>query len=174
MKHPEQRVGVFVDVANLYHSAKNIYGSRVHFGHVLDVAVAKRKLIRALAYSIRSQAQTPEEDKFFDALEKQGFELRVKDLQVFAGGAKKGDWDVGMAIDMIRMSSKLDVIVLITGDGDFVPLVEYIKHQGPYVELMAFGESASAKLIEAADDFVDLSQNKKEFLIPIKKERKFF
>ncbi|MFA5031155.1 MAG: NYN domain-containing protein [Patescibacteria group bacterium] len=172
MKHPDQRVGIFVDVANLYHSAKNLYGARVNFGKLLEEAVAKRKLVRAMAYAIRSQS-SKDEDKFFEILEKQGFELRMKDLQVFAGGAKKGDWDIGMAVDIIRMSSKLDVAVIVTGDGDFIPLVEYVKHQGPYVELMAFGESTSAKLIETADEFIDLSSNKKQFLLPIK-ERKFF
>jgi len=172
MKHPDQRVGIFVDVANLYHSAKNLYGARVNFGKLLEEAVAKRKLVRAMAYAIRSQS-SKDEDKFFEILEKQGFELRMKDLQVFAGGAKKGDWDIGMAVDIIRMSSKLDVAVIVTGDGDFIPLVEYVKHQGPYVELMAFGESTSSKLIEAADEFIDLSSNKKQFLLPIK-ERKFF
>lgn len=172
MKHPDQRVGIFVDVANLYHSAKNLYGARVNFGKLLEEAVSKRKLVRAMAYAIRSQS-SKDEDKFFEILEKQGFELRMKDLQVFAGGAKKGDWDIGMAVDIIRMSSKLDVVVIVTGDGDFIPLVEYVKHQGPYVELMAFAESTSTKLIEAADEFVDLSSNKKQFLLPIR-ERKFF
>lgn len=173
MKHPDQRVGVFIDVANLYHSAKNLYSARVNFGKVLEHAVEKRKLIRAMAYAVRSQ-QSKDEEKFFDALTKQGFELRMKDLQVFSGGAKKGDWDIGMAIDIIRMATKLDVVVLVTGDGDFIPLVEYVKHQGPYIELMAFGKSASSKLIESADEFVDLSEENKKFLIPIKEGRKFF
>jgi uncharacterized protein (TIGR00288 family) len=126
-----------------------------------------------MAYAVRSQS-SKDEEKFFDALTKQGFELRMKDLQVFSGGAKKGDWDIGMAIDIIRMSSKIDVVVLVTGDGDFVPLVEYVKHQGPYIELMAFGKSASSKLIESADEFIDLSAEDKKFLIPMKETGRFF
>jgi len=168
MRHPDQRVGVFVDVANMYHSAKNLYGARVNFGHLLEAAVDGRKLIRACAYTIRSQSQTHEEDKFFEVLEKQGFELKMKDLQVFAGGMKKGDWDIGMAMDIIRMMTKLDVVVLATGDGDFIPLVEYIKNHGIFVEVMSFENSTSTKLTEAVDTFIDLSQNKRFYLIPIK------
>lgn len=172
MNYPDQRVGVFVDVANLYHSAKNIYGARVNFGEVLEEAVGKRKLIRALAYAIRSQS-SPEEEKFFEALTSKGFELRMKDLQVFSGGAKKGDWDIGMAIDAIRMSTKLDVVILATGDGDFVPLVEYLQNQGIFVEVVAFKESSSQKLVEEADHFTDLSNDKKKYLIPIKQKSTF-
>lgn len=162
LKHKDQRVGVFVDVANMYYSARNLYGARVNFGNILETAVGTRKLIRAIAYVIRAEA--PEETKFFEALDKQGFELKMKDLQVFVGGAKKGDWDVGLAIDTISMAPKLDVVVLVTGDGDFVPLVEFLQFLGQRVEVMAFGETASVKLKEAADDFFDLSSSRNQFL----------
>jgi len=86
-------------------------------------------------------------------------------LQVFAGGAKKGDWDVGLAVDAIKLSSKLDAVILITGDGDFVPLVEFLKNVGCQVEVASFGKSTSARLIEAADDFIDLDKNPRKYLI---------
>ncbi len=162
-KHPDQRVGVFVDVSNMYYSAKNIYGRKVNFGAVLRTAVGKRKLIRAIAYVI--EAGELGEEAFFKALSKEGFEVRIKELQVFPGGIKKGDWDVGIAIDMIRLSQKLDAVVLVSGDGDFLPLVEYLKNQGQQVELVAFGKSASAKLIESCDDFIDLDRNPKRYLL---------
>jgi uncharacterized protein (TIGR00288 family) len=162
-----QRVGIFVDVANMYYSAKNIHGTRVNFGKILEDAVNDRDLVRAVAYVIKADSQ--DEDRFFEALGKQGFELKMKDLQVFAGGAKKGDWDVGLSVDAISMSSKLDVVVLITGDGDYVPLVHYLKTAGGCrVEVMGFGESTSLKLREAADKFVDLSSDKKKYLLPMK------
>ena len=163
IKHKEQRVGVFVDVQNMYHSAKNLYKTKVNFKEVLKVAVAGRKLILALAYVIKSQSS--EEQNFFEALDKQGFEIRIKDLQIFAGGAKKGDWDVGIAIDMIKMSENVDVLILVSGDGDFTPVVEYIQNHGRLVEILAFKETTSAKLIERADDFTNLSQNKQKFLL---------
>ena len=162
IKHKNQRVGVLIDTQNLYHSAKNLYGARVNFGAVLKEAVAGRQLIRAIAYVITTE--TGEEKSFFEALEKIGIETKTKPLQVFYGGAKKADWDVGIAVDAIKLAPKLDAIILVSGDGDFVPLVEYLK---PYcqMEVAAFAKSASAKLKEIADDFLDLGENTKKFLI---------
>lgn len=164
MRYKNQRVGVFVDVQNMYHSAKNLYKSNVDFSKVLEKAVSGRQLIRAIAYVIRSK--TREEQKFFEAISKQGFELKIKDLQIFPGGMKKADWDIGMAVDAIKLAGKLDVIILVTGDGDFIPSIYYLReNKGCKVEVIAFGETTSAKLIEAADEFVDLSKDKKKFLI---------
>lgn len=162
-QHKDQRVGVLIDVQNLYHSAKHLFGARVNFKEVLKNAVAGRKLIRAIAYVVKSD--TEEEKAFFDALERIGLEMRVKDLQIFPGGAKKADWDVGIATDAARLADLLDAIVLVTGDGDFVPLVEYLKYnRGLQVEVMAFQRSASNSLQEVADNFTDLGSNKKFLL----------
>jgi len=163
MKHKEQRVAVLIDVQNLYHSAKNLYKARVNFREVLKLAISERKLIRAFGYVIRTK--TGEEKPFFEALTKLGIETRIKDLQEFYGGLKKGDWDVGIVIDGIRTASSVDVIVLVSGDGDFVPLVEYLKNQGKRVEVIAFGKSASLKLKEAADEFIDLEKNPEKYLL---------
>ncbi len=164
IKHKEQRVGIFVDVQNMYHSAKNLYGSNVNFKEILEAATADRKLIRALAYVIKSDSV--EEESFFDALFKQGFEVKMKDLQIFAGGSKKADWDVGIAVDAIKMADKLDVVIIVTGDGDFIPLVNYLQHnKGCLAEVIAFGETTSSRLMEVADDYIDLSQDKKRFLL---------
>jgi uncharacterized LabA/DUF88 family protein len=164
IKHPEQRVGVFIDTQNLYHSAKNIYRARVNFGNVLKDAVAGRKLVRARAYAVTTESG--EEKGFFEALEKIGIEMRLKELQVFSGGAKKADWDVGMAVDAITASPKVDTIVLVTGDGDFVPLVQYLqKHDDCQVEVLSFGRSTSLKLKEACDEFIDLDKNPKRYLL---------
>lgn len=155
---------MLVDIQNLYYSAKVLYSKKVNFGNVLKDAVGDRKLIRAIAYGIKTLEG--QEEKFFEALEKVGYEVKTKDLQIFPGGAKKGDWDVGIAVDAIKMSRSLDAIVLISGDGDYIPLVKYIQSTtGCRVEGMAFGESTSNKLIEELDDFANLSENKKKFLI---------
>ena len=172
MKYKDQRVSVFVDVANMYHSAKNLYNSNVNFAKVLETAVAGRQIIRAIAYVIRSKSR--EEQNFFDAISKQGFELKIKDLQVFPGGMKKADWDVGLAVDTIKMADKLDVVVLVTGDGDYIPLVNYLReNKGCLVEILAFGETTSNKLIDVVDEFLDLSKNKRKFLITTTKYKKF-
>ena len=163
IKPKEQRVEVLIDVQNLYHSAKNLHQSKVNFGEVLKAAIAGRKFIRAFAYVVRTK--TGEEKPFFEALTKLGIETRVRDLQEFYGGMKKADWDVGIVIDAIRTAPSLDVIVLCSGDGDFIPLVEYLKNQGKRVEVLAFGQTTSSKLKEVADEFVDLDKKLSKYLL---------
>ncbi len=169
IKNKEQRVGIFIDIQNLYHSSKNLFGARVNYKEMLRTLLAGRKLIRCMAYVVKTdlmadQGQEGEqagggggEAAFFDALKRAGIELRVKDIQVFSSGVKKADWDVGMAVDAIRMADFLDVVVLVTGDSDFVPLVEYLKWgRGREVEVAAFSRSAGAKIKEVADEFIPL------------------
>ena len=163
IKQKEQRVAMLIDTQNLYHSARNLYGAKVNFGAVLKEAVAGRHLIRAIAYVITTE--TEEEKPFFEALNNLGIETKTKDLQIFFGGAKKGDWDVGIAVDAIRLASKVDCVVLASGDGDFVPLVEYLKFMGTQVEVITFGRSASGRLREASDDFIDMCDDPRKYLL---------
>ncbi len=163
MKHKEQRVCVLIDAQNLYHSAKNLYKAKVSFREILKLAVSQRKLIRAFGYVVRTKSG--EEKPFFEALTKLGIETRIRDLQEFYGGQKKADWDVGIVIDAIRTAPGVDVIVLVSGDGDFIPLAEYLKNRGKRVEVIAFGRSASSKLKEAADEFLDLEENPEKYLL---------
>jgi uncharacterized protein (TIGR00288 family) len=164
IKHKEQRVGIFIDTQNLYHSAKNLYSARVNFGQIVKDGVQGRALIRAIAYVITTESG--EEKSFFEALEKVGIETKTKNLQIFSSGSKKADWDVGMAVDAIKLAPKLDTVILVTGDGDFIPLVEYLKiNEGCQVEVISFGKSSSGKLIEAADDFIDLDKNPRKYLL---------
>jgi len=164
IKHKGQRVGIFIDTQNLYHSAKNLYRAKVNFAQVVKEAVGGRQLIRAVAYVIRTESE--DEKGFFDALNKAGIETKVKDIRIFAGGAKKADWDIGMAIDAIAMANKLDTVILATGDGDFVPVVEYLKYtEGCQVEVISFGKSSSGQLRDAADDFIDMCDSPQDFLL---------
>jgi uncharacterized LabA/DUF88 family protein len=169
IKHPAQRVAILIDVQNLYHSAKNLFNARVNFKEVLKVAIAGRSLIRALAYVVKTK--TGEEKPFFEALTKLGIETRQKELQEYFGGLKKADWDVGIAVDAIRIAPSCDVIILASGDGDFVQLVEYLKNQGKRVEIIAFGHTTSSKLKEIADEFIDLENNPDKFLLKKKNGR---
>lgn len=154
-----QRVGIFIDVQNIYHSSKNLQNSRVNFDKLIKDLLGDRQLIRAVAYVVKSETALGEES-FFDALEKAGLELRVKDLQIFSSGAKKADWDVGIAVDAIRIANDLDVVILVTGDGDFVPLVEYLKWgMGKQTEVAAFAKVTSGKLIESAEKFIDIEND---------------
>ena len=163
LKHIEQRIAVLIDVQNMYHSAKNLYQAKVNFFEVLEKAVSGRKLIRAFAYVVRTKSG--EEKPFFEALTALGIETRVRDLQEFYGGAKKADWDVGIVIDAVRTAPNVDVVVLCSGDGDFIPLVEYLKAQGKRVEVLAFGKTTSSKLEEVVDEFFDLGSDPKRFLL---------
>lgn len=151
-----QRTAIFVDVQNIYHSAKNLHRARVNFKELLRAAVGDRPLLRAFAYVVKSDTALGEES-FFEALKQTGFELRLKDLQIYPDGSKKADWDIGMAIDAVRLASSFDAAILVTGDGDFVPLVEYLKWGlGKQVEVVAFRQSAATKLKEVADRFTDI------------------
>lgn len=158
-----QRVGVFVDVQNLYHSAKNLYDTKVDFTRILQEVVKDRKLVRAIAYVISTEGM--KEQNFFETLENIGFEVKAKDLQIFFGGAKKGDWDVGIAMDIIELTPKLDVVILLSGDGDFVPLMQHAKYHGCYVEAAAFGKSTSSLLKETVDKFTDFDKSPEKYLI---------
>ena len=165
LKSPKaQRVGVFVDVQNMFYSAKFMYNSKVNFRAIIDAAVKGRTLVRAIAYVIKSEET--DREKFFDALTNIGYEVKGKELQVFAGGAKKGDWDVGIAMDAIELAPRLDTVVLVSGDGDFQPLLQHLRRaQGCRVEVVAFGRSASKLIKDEADEFTDLDKDKKKYLI---------
>ena len=165
VKHPYQRVSVLIDVQNLYHSAKHLHKAKVDFKKVIDKAVAGRRLIRSIAYVVTTESG--EEEPFIKSLEKVGIEIKSKPLQIFAGGMKKADWDVGIAIDAVKLSQNVDAIILLTGDGDFVHLVRYLKNNSPaLVEVASFRKSSSSQLVEEADDFMDIGGNEsKKFLI---------
>lgn len=169
IKQKEQRVAMLIDTQNLYHSARNLYGAKVNFGAILKEAVSGRHLVRAIAYVITTEAE--DEKSFFEALNSLGIETKTKDIQIFFGGAKKADWDVGLAVDAVRLAPKVDAIILASGDGDFVPLVEYLKFMGTQVEVITFGRSASGRLREVADDFIDMSEDSRKYLLGGARER---
>lgn len=147
----------------MYYSAKNLYDSKVDYSSLLEVARDDRKLIRSIAYVV--EAQTPDEENFFEALEKIGFQVKKKKLKEFYGGSKKGDWDMGMAIDAIEIAGKIDVDVIVSGDGDFRSLVKHLKTKGIQVEVMSFGKSTAGELVEATDIFLNMDKKKDMYLM---------
>jgi uncharacterized LabA/DUF88 family protein len=164
IKHPHQRVALLIDTNNLYHSARSLYGRRVNFAALLETAAAGRELVRAVAYVVKSDS--PEEEGFFEALNDRGIETKTKDLQVFFDGSKKADWDVGITLDAIRLAPRLDAIVIASGDGDYIPLVEHLKSTfGVQVEIIAFGRTTSGRIREIADDFIDMDEDRELYLI---------
>lgn len=167
-RNPNQRVAVLVDVQNLYYSARNLYGAHVSYKTLLSLTVRERILTRAIAYVIRTPQRL--EDPFFEAINTSGFEIKEKDLQVFSDGATKGDWDLGIAMDAIRLGQKVDSIILCSGDGDYVPVINYLQQAlGCLVEVAAFKRTSNKELTEIADDFIDLDEYKDKVLF---RERK--
>jgi uncharacterized LabA/DUF88 family protein len=163
LKHPNRRVVVLIDTQNMYHSAKHLFGARLHFSRLVEMLTKDREMVRAFAYVAKSK--TGEEKGFLDALVAAGIELRIKDVIEFSSGERKADWDVGMAIDAVRFSDRVDVVCLVTGDGDFVPLVEYLHGKGVIVQVAAFSESTSKLLRDACDEYFDISEHKRELLM---------
>ncbi|MGM0605082.1 MAG: NYN domain-containing protein [Halobacteriota archaeon] len=161
--HPSQRVAILADSQNLYHTAQSIYSRNIDYSALLEKAVAGRQLVRAIAYVIR--ADSPEEEKFFDALVDIGFETKIKDIKTFGDGTKKADWDVGMSLDAVTLATHVDTVVLCTGDGDFSRLCSHLRHEGVRVEAMAFESSTAEELIDAVDSFIDLAEREETFLL---------
>lgn len=162
-KIKDLRVAVFLDIQNLYHSAKNLFGGRPNYKNIIIDSLNGRKLVRAIGYVVKSGSE--EEKLFFEVLKDTGIELKIKDLQVFLGGAKKADWDVGITLDAIAIALSVDVIVLGSGDGDFIPLLERLRHMGKIVEVVAFSKSASLRFKEVSDSFLDLGSDPKRYIM---------
>jgi len=160
----DQRVNIFIDTQNIYHSAKNLYEKKVDFGKLIHLLVGERKLIKVFAYAIKSDF-APKEIDFFEALINQGIQLRIKEMQVYPDGTKKANWDIGITVDAIKFSPLVDVVILVTGDGDFLPLVEYLQNHGKQVEVAGFIQTTSAKLKEMADFYYDLNEFSRIILI---------
>ena len=161
--HPTQRVAVLADSQNLYHSAQSFYSRNIDYSALLEAAVSDRELTRAIAYVIR--AESPEEESFFEALVDIGFETKIKEIKTFGDGSKKADWDVGISLDAVTLASHVDTLVLCSGDGDFSRLCSHLRHEGVRVEVFSFAESTAEELLDAADSFVDMSENQERYLL---------
>ena len=151
----ELRVGIFVDVQNIFYAAKP-FNARLDFGKLLELSVGKRRLIRAIAYVV--QSPDVDQSNFISMLQQKSYEVKRKDLRQRSDGSAKGDWDMGMAIDIMRFVSKLDVVVLVSGDGDFVPLVDLVKTLGPRVEVISFTYNTARDLVNSADEHIPIEE----------------
>lgn len=156
-KSAAARVGIFVDMQNIHRSSEQHSPARLrlNFKEFLNVCLANRTLYCARIYDVTTEdfSRTP----LFQAMENADFEVLTKPVQVFTGGVMKGDWDVGMVVDMITLSEKLDVVVLASGDGDFLPAVTYLKHKANCrVEGISFMRNTNTQLHAALDSHIDL------------------
>ncbi|MFQ5789060.1 MAG: NYN domain-containing protein [Acidobacteriota bacterium] len=144
----EQRVGIFLDISNLYLSALEYYRREIDYHRLTQTILNGRILAAAIAYNV----ETPWGNKksFLEMLRGLGYETRTKDLVVRSDGSKKGDWDVGIAADIVERLGRLDVLALGSGDGDFLPVVQKARERGVSSEVYAFPNTASS-LKEEAD-----------------------
>jgi uncharacterized LabA/DUF88 family protein len=154
-KGEPERVGVFIDVQNMYYAARQLKG-KLDFDALLAAAVLDRRLIQATAYVV--ETKEIDQSGFIAMLEQRAIEVRRKALQVRADGSMKGDWDMEIALDILDMAPKLDVVALVSGDGDFTALVKRVKGLGPKVEVLAFPRATAKSLIEAADRYTPLDR----------------
>ena len=155
MTYPAQRVGVLVDVQNMFYSAYDCFRGRLNYKKLLDTAMGNRQVVRAIAYAMRDGNN---QASFFTMLREVGFELRTKEPHIRPDGTRKGGWDIGIAVEALMLAPKLDVLVLVSGDGDFVELVLALRALGVKVEVYAFERSAGRELREAADFFVPIGE----------------
>jgi len=163
-----ERVAVFVDGANLYHSIKNYYKGVLDYGRLLSAAVGDRKLLRATFYIVEKQESddTQGARSFVYNLNKFGYKVRSKPLIVHetltSEGERtvshKGDWDIGIVVDMMRLSEHADTYVLVSGDGDYVEAVEYLQSEkGIRVEVVSAAQCTSQALLDVCDQHTDLA-----------------
>lgn len=149
VKNPTPRVGIFVDVQNIFYAAKEKFDGRLDFQKLLYETLQGRSLVKATAYVVK----TPEinQTNFINTLESLGYEVKARSLKIRFDGSAKGDWDLGIAIDTISLSDKLDVVVLVSGDGDFVDLVRMLQSKNIRVEVASFLHNTSGDLIDCVD-----------------------
>ncbi len=151
-----QRLAVFADVQNMFYSARNYYYAKLDFGKLLSAIVRERQLIRAIAYVV--ETKEIDQSGFKSVIEYIGWEVKSKKLKSRPDGSTKGDWDMGIAIDAISISTRVDTIVLVTGDGDFTALVNHLKASGVRVEVHSFPKNTATELIEAATAYYPIDE----------------
>ena len=152
-------VAVLVDMQNLYYGAKNTLKKKVDFKNLLEIGVRGRSLYRAIVYLVNLEKVN--QDGFIHVLRSIGYEVKIKEPKKFYNWDRveyKADWDMGIAIDAIAMAEngKVDVVVLMSGDGDFVDLINFLKAKGIKVEVISFKNITAKEVIQAADEYINL------------------
>lgn len=155
-----QRVALFVDVQNMFYSAKLLHQSKIDYDALLKGTTRGRQLVRAIAYIV----QKPDVNQagFHEALTRQGYDIRIKELKIREDengrSTAKGSWDCGLTVDAITMANKIDVAVICSGNGDYLPLVDTLQHSGVKVEVVSFERSTAGDLISSADEFIPIGK----------------
>ncbi len=168
-----QRVAVFVDVQNMFYSAKTLHQSKIDYRKLLEEILKGRQLVRAIAYVV--QKADVDQSAFLEALRRSGYEVKGKELTIRDDGTSKGDWKVEISLDAIALAPKMDCMVLVSGDGDFVPLVRALDARGCRTEVVSFEQSTSNDLMRTCHQFIPIEQDvlfKEEKFVRQERERR--
>lgn len=166
--HPEDRIAIFIDGENIHYSAKHL-NMRLDYLKLCNRLANGRRLVRSYFYTAVSNQSEGKID-FINFLKLNGFKVVTKELKTFTENETqqrffKGNLDLDMAIDIYEMMPNLDTVIICSGDGDFVRLVESIARQGKHVEVCALREMTSTELIAASDEYLDLAALKDEIAL---------
>lgn len=158
---PAQRVALFVDTQNLYYAARDNYAKHVDYEVLLRTAVRGRMLMQANAYVVEREGEATAYG-FFSKLSTLGYRVKRRSVRYHRSNDNgqpipEGDWDAGIIADMVRSWEQYDVIILASGDGDFVPILQVAQERGKRIEVLAFRETTSQTLIDQVDRFINLS-----------------
>lgn len=150
-----EKVTVFVDVQNVYYTTKQAYACNFDYNVFWSQVTSNRKVIKAIAYAIESKEE--KQRQFQNILRAIGFDVKLKPFIQRSDGSAKGDWDVGITIDVMEYAKESDVIVLVSGDGDFDLLVQHIKNKlNVPVEVYGVRELTADSLINSATKFISI------------------
>ncbi|GGW83701.1 NYN domain-containing protein [Alteromonas halophila] len=151
-----QDVAIFVDVQNVYYTTRDAFGKNFDYNRFWAKAVHNRQVRKAIAYAIDRSDE--KQRQFQNILRAIGFDVRLKPYIQRADGSAKGDWDVGITIDAMDWADAVDVIVLVSGDGDFALLAERLRQKGKRVEVYGVEALTAVSLINAASEFVAIDE----------------
>ncbi len=158
------RAGLFVDAPNVIYAAENARVN-IDYGRMLDFLGRGREMVHSIVYApvTEENIHRPDLQRFVAPFLGKGYKMVTKPLKRFPDGTAKGNFDIELAIDIVTMSQRLDVVILISGDSDFTRLIELIQSRGVRVEVASFASNVSWELIQMADVFIDIGRYLDEF-----------
>jgi uncharacterized LabA/DUF88 family protein len=147
-----KKIAIFVDVQNIYYTTRQAYGRQFNYRKFWERIGYEGEITRATAYAI--DRNDDKQIKFQDALKHIGFEIKLKPYIQRSDGSAKGDWDVGITIDVMEAAKEVDIVVLLSGDGDFDLLLDKIRNDyGVTAQVYGVPALTANSLINAADSY---------------------
>jgi uncharacterized LabA/DUF88 family protein len=150
-----QSVTIFVDVQNIYYTTKQGFQKHFDYNAFWAKATQNRRVVKAVAYAIGRGDE--KQKQFQNILRGIGFEIKLKPFIQRSDGSAKGDWDVGITLDVMEFAKESDVVILLSGDGDFDLLVQKVRKDfGSEVEVYGVAKLTADSLVAAASKFIPI------------------